>query len=643
MYKLSVPIMINTLTDETMPIYVEQAKKAKVERVFLCPSGYVYDKDNNMLDNEPERIENAIKYFRDNGFEVGIWISALGHGDCDMGYSEKEIIYTPIMGINGETMKNANCPLDENFQNVFKDAIKKLSKMNPDLIMLDDDFRINGRSYYMGCFCEKHLEEYYKRIGEVIPREEIESRILSGGKNKYRTEYMGLLRDTLIDFAKMLRSAVNEVNEKVRLGYAVCFDNLDLLGIDATEIAKAFAGETKPFMRTIGAPYWTNDIIDVIEDTRMELDWWKDNGVELFIEGDTYPRPRYRVPAKLLELFELALIADGKSDGILKYMFNYTNLPDYETGYIERHILNSENREKIREIFKDKKSSGVWVYNEQHKIENWDIKEKIPGKALNRLIATYRSVSRNILSKNSIPTSMEKNGSPVFLVGENARYIDKEDLKNGAILDIKAAEILKERGIDTGLISGEKCAFSGEHYISKNDTILNPETDETYKIKISDRAEVLSVFTPDNTPACYLYENEDGLKFMCLAYDVYMSPDNSVWDEHHFFHHEQRYLNYARNYYRAEQIADALKWLGKELPVTITKNPNLYVMASESEDKMAVLLINVSLDDVISPCITLSKSFSKIECINCTGKIEGNKVYLDDISSYGFSAFEVIK
>ena len=38
----------------------------------------------------------------------------------------------------------------------FPEAMKKLAELKPDMIMLDDDFRINGRTrhYHFGCFCK---------------------------------------------------------------------------------------------------------------------------------------------------------------------------------------------------------------------------------------------------------------------------------------------------------------------------------------------------------------------------------------------------------------------------------------------------------------------------------------------------------
>ena len=113
-----------------------------------------------------------------------------------------------------------------------------------------------------------------------------------------------------------------------------------------------------------------------------------------------------------------------------------------------------------------------------------------------------------------------------MLLGENARYVEKKDLINGAILDTAAAMILMKRGIDTGLASYEVSTFDGEYFIKDDDTIRNINNTGLMKIECNKNAEILSYFTPDNTPASYLYENQDGLKFFVLAYDMFYEAEN---------------------------------------------------------------------------------------------------------------------
>jgi hypothetical protein len=80
---------------------------------------------------------------------------------------------------------------------------------------------------------------------------------------------------------------------------------------------------------------------------------------------------------------------------------------------------------------------------------------------------------------------------------------------------------------------------------------------------------------------------------------------------------------------------------GKPLPAKSKKNPNLYIYTAKAQNAMSVLLLNVHLDSIDEPVIVLDKDYSDIKFVNCNGRIEGNKVYLSPIQSYGMAAFEV--
>jgi hypothetical protein len=196
---------MNTINKHTLPIYIEQAKKCKANRIFIGGMGNIYTK-NSRIYTMPDEIKTAIDCFRAEGFEVGIWCGSLGNGHAlnPEQVPVEKMNYTQITGINGEAREAlSNCPLDKNYVKDFQEGIKRIAELGPDLIMIDDDFRLNIRiNVYFACFCPLHLKEYYKRIGEEIPREKLEELILTGGENKYRTELLKLFRDTMLDFAK---------------------------------------------------------------------------------------------------------------------------------------------------------------------------------------------------------------------------------------------------------------------------------------------------------------------------------------------------------------------------------------------------------------------------------------------------------
>ena len=635
MFKTAIPISMNTLMNEAnLPQYLEDLRRCGAARVFICGMGNIYTKKGRNY-THAHIIPSIVDYFRTAGIEVGFWLSAFGHGVAlmpELTVSDKEATYTQITDISGATYdRYSNCPLDQNFVRDYCEGIRRVAEFSPDLIMLDDDFRIYGRKLIqLGCFCPLHLEEYYKRIGEVIPREQLEKLILTGGKNKYRSELLSLMGDSMLSFMKALRSTIDTVNPDIRLGF--CNSALwDMVGTDPLEIAKTAAGKTKPFVRTAGAPYSNPNIIKVIEYSRQQFAWGQGSGVEMFAEGDTYPRPRHNVPSKTLELFDLVLRADGTGDGILAYLEDYHCVSDYERGYVDRHVRNQPIRDGITALFSGKKPVGVQVFVVPHKAENWELEGTLQPKAAHILLGGQWTGSFDVLSGNSIPTSFTADGAyPFFIVGENARYVDLEKLNRGAILDIPAAKILESRGVDTGLLNAVPGGANSEYYHNHGAGMISVDSPALLHITCKDGVQVQSVFRPSGTPASYRYENANGQRFYVLAVDIYKSFALGIGQ------------NFLKSYYRQADLVDAIEWMaGKPLPAFSAKNPNLYILASKGEDSMSVALANVWLDDVYDPEIKLDKAYSEIRFVNCSGRLDGDRVFLSDIPPYGFAAFEV--
>lgn len=529
MYTVSVPISMETLNEQSLPRFGQLLIQMGANRVFLCCAGEVYLK-NSMFYQEPERLARAISYFRNLGMEVGIWVNAFGHGSLLTHQTEKDVgDYTPIEDAHGGTAPVAFCPLDPRFSADYVRGIRTVAALKPDLIMLDDDLRFNrrGNHFTLGCFCPNHLKWYYTLLGEEIPREEIEERIFTGGPNKYRDAYLQMIRQTLLDFAHLLRKAVDEVDPTIRMGASICTTMWDSAGTDVLELAKAFAGSTKPFARIAGAPYHNVNIIPIVERARQQCAWGKDSGVELFCEGDTYPRPRYAVPSRPLELFDLAMACDGTADGMLQYVFDYTHDLSHEEGYAKRIIRNLPMRQNAAALFTGKNAAGVYVHDVMHKLQQWQLPEQLHKNTVQWIQGSpSKGAAADVLARNSIATAYSPTEYPVLLLGENARHIDLMLLKNGAILDIDAAGILQQRGIDTGLLAVEPGETgSSEWFASENETELNVGCAANVRIRTKGQAE--SFYRPGGDPASYRYENKDGLRFLVLAYRHY-SPRSAM-------------------------------------------------------------------------------------------------------------------
>jgi hypothetical protein len=358
----------------------------------------------------------------------------------------------------------------------------------------------------------------------------------------------------------------------------------------------------------------------------MECAWSRQGDVEIMAEGDVYPRPRTRTPASYLEGLDTAMRAAGCADGILKYGIDYHSNADYETGYARFHQRNLPVYAQIDEFFGDKTSCGVRIYESAQKFADMQLPTKV-NKTVDLNFTLFSKAART-MAFNTIPTVYEGSGVCGIAFDENARKLPAEALETGLIVDIAAAEILTEQGIDVGLVSiGEQITDGKEEHFLDNGNHIGLFGCQVYDIKIKDRAEVLSDMQSGNgvVPISYRYENGNGQRFLVLNI-------NSRCDADNLFKH----------YERSRQYAQQIPWLsGKKLPAHCPGNPDLYLMSKVQDGEMAVGLWNFCADEVPQPKVKLHRPYNSIRFMQCTGKLEGDTVILSELPAYGFCGFVV--
>jgi hypothetical protein len=488
-------------------------------------------------------------------------------------------------------------------------------------------------------------------VGEEITREEMVTYILSGGKNKYRDAWLQANGEAFAHFAKQIRQSVDAVNPKIRMGACACLGSWDLDGISADKLSRILAGKTKPFIRLIGAPYWAarnsfgSMLQNTVEQERLESAWTADGDIELFAEGDVYPRPRISCPASYLEIFDTAIRASGATNGILKYALDYTSSANYETGYVKFHQMNKPLYPQIDDFFGKKHAHGVRIYEYPQKIAEMDLgNELVPPATLTN---TFFCTAARSLSACSIPTTYEGEGVCGACFGPSAHHLTPEARKNGLIIDGEAAMILHKRGIDVGIEEIGKCyKASFEHFLQDGEVVPLSDAsvyDNKLKsgVKVCSEAEAvlgtgtLSHMSDGSTsirfPMSYFYENAEGERYLVLNFigRFQEKSDSTV---------------VMRHYARSRQYADAVEWLSKgkhQLPAFCHGNPNLYTMVKTNGARTAVGLWNCFADLVIQPKIVLDREYASIRFLNCEGALDGNTVTLTNLPAFGFAAFEV--
>lgn len=623
MYKISVPILSDTFRKYPERSY-EELMRFSPDRVFAIADAAL-GSDREKAKREIDNWKWTVNYLRKKGYqgEIGAWVLSFST------YHSEKCMRT----MTGNAFA-FGCPSDPEYIEVCKRGIKELAEEKVDAIMLDDDLRYGFLGAECACLCENHVKFICNEVGESLTADELAPLIMNGEKNKYRDAFLHANGFFLENYAKELRSALDEVSPETRLGACSCLTSWDYDGTDPKKLAKIFAGNTKPFVRGIGAPYWNhqrlwgNELQDTIELERMESVWTHDNEVEFFAEGDTFPRPRIYTSASVLELYDTALRASGATDGILKYGVDYVSDPDYEKAYAKYHERNSKLYGEIDKYFGGKIPCGVRVYESMKKISDVKVPNELGERA--GLQDTFFCHAARTLAACTIPTTYEGKGICGIIFGENARHYGEEICERGLIMDMLAAKIFTDKGIDVGLKSvGSENRVEIEHFISDDNNISTINM-ATYDCELDEKAEILSDTTiyGKYLPMSYRYENAKGQRFLVLN----MNPRTS-------------HPNILQHYARSKQYAEQIKWLsrGKALPAYCYGNPKMYTICKKGENSLAVGLWNIFDDIAFEPVVELAEEYSEISFINCTGRLEGKKVYLSDIAAYEFAGFEVRK
>lgn len=607
MYRYSIPIDNAHFKRSGRERVVKAIREAGIDRVFLAIGAMTTDQAarRGMLDT----LADNLAFLKNEGFETGVWLWAFMCRGGD---------FTRIAGVSGGQSAEERCPADPEFREFAAGYIEDIARLSPDIILLDDDLRFGHHECGLGCLCEHHLADINKRLGTSLSREELSTKIFNGGESEYRDAYMKSLGGSIREYSLALRAAIDRVNPSIRLGQCACITSWDQEGITAPEVSLLLAGNTRPFLRTIGAPYWAvnrgwgNRLGDVIDLTRREMRVAKafDDSIEVVGEGDVYPRPRYVIPASYLELFDLALIADGAADGLHKYMLDYFSAAsDYEPGYLSRHNAHKSDRENISALFSGKTQVGVRVLSAERKFAGYDLPANGTAFAQDMLF----SRAFRFATGCSLPITFE-GGCAGILFGEDAKYSDA-DLP--LIIDLHAAKILAERGVDTGIIGfGESISPSEQYFPGADDyTAVNfPLTAQNVELK--DGAKPLAFYN-GNIPSVCEYSG-GGRRFLVLNFRA-DRDDERFW----------------RNYHIQKLVTDFAA-----PPVSLTGEPDVYILASKRDDRLAVLLLNLSADLIPAPEVNVPRG-TPTRFVNCSGKMDGDKLRLSKLHAFDFAAFEM--
>ena len=635
---LTVPVAIQS-RDE-LPQYADFLHRVGAERVFLCWLPHWIDDD--AMREETEKNRFYLEYLKNEGFEVGLWIHAFGFG-VPITPEQERICrdFIKIRDLRGRVAGEAFCPTSEAFCAYMERLVSLAATLPISLLMLDDDFCQSVRPG-IGCACENHLGELRRLSGDpTLHLEDLNEKLFYDADKTLRRIWFDLQGKTLADFARLVRRAADRHNPDLRIGFCAGYTSWDFEGIPATDLTRILAGKNKPFLRTTGAPYWVSTnrhnlnlhLQDIVEMTRMQREWAEGSGVEIFDENDNYPRVSTFVPASYQEGFDAAMAVDGGLQPF-KYLFSYVGGILYEQSYVNAHLRNAQRVNRLWQAAEGKQDVGIRVREYRDKARDYDYRpedEVTFGAGKGQMCGISFPRNHCIASRNAIPTVYGKAECEIIF-GENAKYIPTDELPKGAILDIRAAEILSERGVDVGLASSVEYLSASSFERWKDIDVYLWKPNRFGRAEMKEGVEVLSTIGKDpEIPVSYRYENGQGKRFLVFGFDA-SSLDYSS--------------NLFSHYARRQQIAESLDWLGADVPFRMEGDyPNLYALCKRGKDNsLLIALFNFAQTPFYDVKLRIVDGLSGKTVLSegSPVKREGDALVLASLPAFEYASLEIL-
>jgi len=394
------------ITDANRATYLADMRAAGVETVLISGLYKVYEDDWTRM-GVFSKLSSEIRYFETNGIPAAVWVGGFGDGSVRPYYKDS----VKITNLTGRpTGKGgAVCPLDPKLRRELAVRVRNVARAGTKFILMDDDFVTSARGI-IGCSCSNHLARVAAKCGRPVVTCEDVKAAFTGSPNALRTAYMDVTGEVVMELARELRRVVDEVDPAIGMGLCASYTHWDVEGCDLLELVGAFAGKGRKVLRISGAPYWLTaripgtGLADTIEFVRMQSAWTRGIDMTVLDENDPHPRKVAQVPPWRCELYDKAVIADGRLSRH-KYMFCYG--PDRaEPGYLEAHLADMPDDVKLRSIFKDTSPYGVKVDCPQHRLRSAELPTPFAGEAW---IASHYSMPTAAfeLRRKGIPTRFD--------------------------------------------------------------------------------------------------------------------------------------------------------------------------------------------------------------------------------------------
>jgi hypothetical protein len=291
---------------------------------------------------------------------------------------------------NGRTASATACPLCPALREHLRQQYERMARLQPRVIWVDDDFRLHNHAplQWGGCFCELHMQEFSRRAGHTVTRDEFVRGLLQpGAPHPFRRIWLDTNRDTMVDLATILGQAVSRVSPQTQVGLMSsapevhCIEGRDWEGV-LRGLAAGKAPVNRPhlpsYAEASGADYlWNFSRISRLSAAMVPSD------TLLYPELENWPHSRFS-KSRTFTRFQVELSAALGTAGITMDIFDlFGNGPMPQEGYARPLAQAKALVKKLKGLkLEHSKETGVQVlYNPKASYSLWTEK----GQSLSEL------------------------------------------------------------------------------------------------------------------------------------------------------------------------------------------------------------------------------------------------------------------
>ena len=573
--------------------------------------------------NKAQILCEKYKLFSSRLKELGVESGVLMQATIGHGYPLNEMFsFTQKINMDDGEPKNCVCPYDKDFQQYLFDAAKTIAECGPKVIMVDDDFRLLGRSNgtAKGCYCHLHKAELTRRLGRELSREELHEYTTKRDAESLEITkiYSDTQRDSLLEAARAIRNGIDSVNPSIQGAFCCCGAGH---GVEfADEIANILKGEGNPsIVRLNNGRYCSSseaphNISKAVWRTACKTIQLRGNTDIILAETDTCPQNRYSTSAMSLHAHFVNCILSGAAGA--KHWITRTMAFEPNSGKAYRNILSKYSKfyEYLSGIAPTLKWFGANLFISPAIVNGF---ENETGKSMFWLTC--------VLERMGIPAYCSGEvENAVFLDGrESESFTDEECIKilsGTAVMASESAKVFIERGygeyvgVDVVKHDGPHASFEILHVTGQKSGSqqrvqrLIPLSDKTVSdstvYHLKGGKEAIELF-----PGSTIYKNSLGGTVI-----VFSGTPEAEFDYKYAF----SFLNESRK----AQLVKMLRDTGN-LPIYFVGDEEVFLRAARMEDNSILCAVyNIGYDRIEGITFDVEEKVSSAELLMPDGNFE---------------------